>query len=68
MEVWPDHKQEVSLEAAPYFHFRDEMTVVDGIILRGDYVVIPSELRRVMLSKIHSSHLGINGCLRHARE
>ena len=68
MQGWPDHKQEVSKKVALYFHFRDEMAVVDGIILRGDRVVIPSELRRVMLSKIHSSHLGINGCLRHARE
>ena len=35
MHGWPDHKQDLTPEVALYFHFRDEMTVVDGIILRG---------------------------------
>ena len=44
------------------------MSCHDGVILRGDRIVIPQSLRKAMLEKIHSSHLGITGCLRRARD
>ena len=47
-------------------HF--DSSVQDGIIFRGERAVIPAELRNVLKEKIHSSHLGIEGCLRRARE
>lgn len=68
MDGWPEDKHNVAPEVMPYFHFRDELTVVDGIILRGDRVVIPVDMRATMKEKIHSSHLGVTGCLRRARE
>ena len=40
----------------------------DGIILKNDRIIIPNALRKTILEKIHSSHLGITGCLRRARE
>ena len=42
--------------------------VQDGLIFKSNRVVIPKELRADMLKKIHTSHLGIDGCLRRARE
>ena len=44
------------------------LSVQDGIIFRGERAVIPAELRKVLKEKIHSSHLGIEGCLRRACE
>ena len=52
----------------PYFSMRDELTVQDGLIFRGQRIVIPLRLRREMKKKIHSSHLGTESCLRRARE
>ena len=37
-------------------------------LCRGDRVIIPQSLRKDMIERIHSSHLGIEGCLRRARE
>jgi transposase InsO family protein len=65
---WPDDKQALPPPIAAFFSFRDELTVVDGIILRGERVVIPYDIRKMMKEKVHSSHLGISGCLRRARE
>ena len=31
---WPEDKENVPSQVKPYFHYRDEMTVEDGIILR----------------------------------
>ena len=64
---WPETKAEAPLQLRPYFHCRDELSSQEGIIYRGDRVVIPTSLRKAMTKKIHSSHLGTEGCLRRAR-
>ena len=46
----------------------DELTVQDGLVFKGNSVVIPKSLRTDMKLKIHSSHLGIEACLRRARK
>lgn len=68
LQGWPDSKRNVPAAAVPYFNFRDEMTVQDGIVMRGDLVVIPQSLRQDMKNKVHMGHQGMNSCLRRARE
>ena len=68
MEGWPNDKQQVNPCIFAYYHFLDELTVQDGLIFRGERVVIPASLRTSMKLRIHTSHLGIEGCLRRARE
>lgn len=65
---WPDSKTQLPTDVTPYFAIRDELVVQDGIILRGQRLVIPTTLRASMMTKLHTSHLGINACLRRARE
>ena len=68
MEGWPNDKQQVNPCIFAYYHFRDELTVQGGLIFRGERVVIPASLRTSMKLRIHTSHLGIEGCLRRAWE
>lgn len=68
MEGWPEKRDKLSAAVGLYHHFRDELTVTDGLIFRGERVVIPTASRKTLLNKIHSSHLGMDGCLRRARE
>ena len=65
---WPENKTSLPSQVHPYFHHRDELTAHDGLIFRGERVVIPCQLRKTIKERIHSSHLGIEGCLRRARE
>ena len=65
---WPNERADLPENLRPYFSFKDEMTVQDGVILRGERVVIPSAMRKEMKDKLHAGHLGINSCLRRARE
>jgi hypothetical protein len=51
-----------------YFDVRDELTVQNGLIFKGERVVIPTSLRLDMIKRIHYSHIGVEGCLRRARE
>ena len=67
VEGWPD-KRYLDPGLLPYFNYRDELTAQDGIVYRADRVVIPSSMRQEMKQKVHEGHLGINSCLRMARD
>lgn len=68
LKGWPRTKSEVPPEIAPYFQIRDELTVQHGIIFRGERCIVPRALRHDIMGRIHRSHIGMEGCLRRARE
>ena len=68
LKGWPNQKDGVPMEALPYFNYRDELTIQDGIVYRGDRIVVPKALRPDMKNRVHAGHLGINSCLRRARD
>ena len=55
---WPE-KHTLEEEVRPYYKVAQEMSVEDGLLLRGNRIVIPKSLRDDILQKIHSGHLGI---------
>ena len=65
---WPESKVKVHTLLTPYFSSKDELSLQDGFIFKGERVIIPESLRGIIKEKIHSSHLGIEGCLRRACE
>ena len=46
---------------------RDELSVVDGVIVKGEANFIPKMLRAEMKSRLHSLHLGYDSMMRRAR-
>ena len=68
LEGWPSTQAEVPQEIRPYFSFKKEITVQNGLLFKGDRIIVPASLRKEMMEKVHSSHLGIEGCTRRARE
>ena len=65
---WPDDKSRVPEAALPYFNIRDELSIQDGLVFRGERIIIPQTLRKEMKETLHTSHVGIEGTLRRARE
>ena len=68
LQGWPEDKVKVPDSLLPYFHTRDELSVQNGLIFRGERLIIPKSMRPTMINAVHKSHLGINSCLRRARE
>ena len=68
MKGWPLNKEAVPNSLTPYISYRDELTVHNGIILRGERIVIPAATRPDIKVKLHAGHMGINSCLLRARE
>lgn len=68
MDGWPDFKEDTPLAVRDYWAFRDELNVQDGVLYRGQCVVIPKALRAELLKRIHTSHIGGEACYRRARD
>ena len=55
------------LHLHPYWCFRDKLTILDGIIMRGNRVVIPTSVRTATLNRLHDAHQGHTSMLQRAR-
>ena len=56
---WPDMKDELCADLRPYWSYRGELAVIDGIILKGRHIVIPNSLKQQVLDQLHTNHMGI---------
>ena len=45
---WPDDRSQVPEQITPYFSVRDELSVHDGVIFRGQRIVVPVSLCKDM--------------------
>ena len=65
---WPAHRNQCPQELSEYWNFRCDLVLEDGLILKGNRVVIPDSLRKRVLESIHTGHLGETKCLLLARQ
>ena len=65
---WPSKVKEVPSVLQSYWTFGEELTIEDGIILKGTRIVIPSKKCETILKLIHEGYLGLNKCKLHAKE
>ena len=56
---WPSEMKELPSCLRDYWPYRDELSVVDGIIMKGNRVLIPSELQKNILQQLHYGHQGV---------
>ena len=50
-----------------FFDYRECLSIVDGVIMKGSHVIIPVSLKNKTLETLHSSHMGITKTIEHAR-
>ena len=66
---WPTEREEVPVhKIREFWAYRDELTLHNGVLFKDQRLIIPKALRTELTSRIHSSHLGIEACLRKARD
>ena len=64
---WPPRSNIVS-SAKPYIPVANELSVCEGILLRGNGIVIPTSIHQEILRKLHCGHQGITKCRERARQ
>jgi len=57
---FPASPQLLSPQLLPYWRFRDELSVVDGVLMYGLRAVIPPKLRDEVCAHLHSAHQGVS--------
>ena len=65
---WPEVKEQVPIPIRDYWLYRDKISVHNRVLFKNHRVIIPKLLREEIMSRIHSSHLGIESCRRKARD
>ena len=65
---WPDTREQVPISIREYWNFREDLTLHNGILFKSQRIIIPRALRSEVTARLHSSHLGIEACLRKARD
>ena len=65
---WPENARYVPKCIRNYWSMKDELSIEDEIILKGERVIIPESMKSYILDKIHTGHLGIQKCQLRARE
>lgn len=65
---WPDSPTELPPPLREFTTFADELAESDGLVFKGQRVVVPVDARAEILNRVHSSHIGVNGCIRRAKE
>ena len=56
---WTDSKMQLLQDMRTNWTFRDDMAVIDGVVIKSRYVVTPKALQQQALKQLHISHRGI---------
>ena len=65
---WPCGHRRLPQELHPYWNFREDLSVKDGLVTKSSRLLIPSTPRRKMIEQIHDGHPGKEKCILKARE
>ncbi|KAJ8290613.1 hypothetical protein GJAV_G00015280 [Gymnothorax javanicus] len=68
LKGWPTEKNDAEQVVRDYWPIKEELSVQNGVLFRGQRVVIPRSLHPEMLARVHGSHIGGEACYRQARE
>lgn len=65
---WPESKREVNQDIQIYWRNKIALSESEGILLMGNKIVVPHELRPGILKQVHEGHMGIEKTKSRARQ
>ena len=57
-EGFPDHRSQLPEQCRAYWRARDQLSIDDDLVVYGCRLVVPTTLRKQVLSELHASHQG----------
>lgn len=64
---WPEHARDVHPLVRDFHAFKSELSETDGLLTRGNRIIIPESLRGEIIERIHEGHLGLTKCRERAQ-
>lgn len=65
---WPETAKELSEDIRAYHKHKEELAWQDDLVFRGRRIVIPFEMRKQIVEKVHTAHNGIEASQKLAQE
>ena len=65
---WPQDICDLLKKIQPYWTSCEEMTIEDGLLLKGTCIIIPQTFHKEMIQLLHIGHLGLEKCLNRAKQ
>ena len=65
---WSQMRSECPLQLRDFWSYRDELSILDGLVLKGTRIIIPSACRDEVLEKLHEGHFGVECTKLRARD
>ena len=59
IEGWPVRRDQSSADVEPYWSYKEEISLINGILFKGERLIIPASMRKAVLKLLHQAHLGI---------
>ena len=56
---WLNTREQLHQDIRQYWSIKDDMTVIDGMIMKGRFIIIPKALKQQALDQLHVNHKGI---------
>ena len=56
---WLSTKDKLHIDIRPYWSYRDDLAVIDSVVMKGRCIIIPVELKQQVLDQLHLNHMGI---------
>ena len=56
---WPDAREQLHQNIKPYWSIKDDMLVIDSLIMKGRRIVISKVWQQQALDQLHINHMGI---------
>jgi transposase InsO family protein len=65
---WPESRSEANPAIHEFWSYRDEISIYDGVLFKGQRVIVPAAMREAMLLKIHAAHMGVEACINKTKD
>ena len=65
---WSHKIHDIPKEIQPYWTFKEQITIEDGLLLKGTHIIVPQTLHKEMMQLLHPGHLRLEKCLNRAKQ
>ena len=65
---WPKQRHEYPDNLKGFWNYHDELSILDGLILKGTWIVIPEQCKDEIFDQLHEGHFGVDHTKMHARK
>ena len=56
---WPDKRCDCPMFLRDFWSYRDELSILDGLVLKGTRIIVPKSCQDELLRKLHDGHFGV---------